>query len=178
MKSNKDKLKKDPKSDKKASKKDIPEKKEHKKEVPENKPGAGKKIGTDPKKKELSIASTTSIRPASRRSDSKNPYPKAKLPKFIHLIERRKIFFNLKKRFMQWKILMLLKNSMVKERTSKTIVTQKRLNIHRIKRVKGKGKGKGVEAKKEKEESKASGASSTEIGKVDIKMKEKYLHLL
>ena len=170
-----------------------PEKKVH---LPDKKPsttttttGSGKKVGTTTKK-ETSTVSTSSTRPASGRSDTrklstktssktltkskskpkvKSVDPKSKFPKFMQLLERRKVFSGqnvvLKKRFMQWKNLMLLQKSMVREKTSKTIVTKKRLNIHRIKKPEGQG-----EATKEGEDGKTSAqASSTELGKVEDK---------
>ena len=175
-----------------------PEKKVHlpdpKKPATTTTAGAGKKVGTGTTKKETSTISTSSTRPTSGKPDTKKPTTKtssktltkskskpkvksvdaqAKFPKFMQLIERRKIFSGqnvvLKKRFMQWKNLMLLQKSMVREKTSKTIVTKKRLNIHRIKRPEGQGQGEGTAESKETEDTKASGASSTELGKVEDK---------
>jgi len=184
-------------------KKTVEKKPEKKVHLPEKKPatttttaGAGKKVGTGTTKKETSTISTSSTRPATGRSDIKKPTtktssktltkskskpkvksvdPQAKFPKFMQLIERRKLFSGqnvvLKKRFMQWKNLMLLQKSMVREKTSKTIVTKKRLNIHRIKRPEG--QGQGTTATGGTEDTKASGASSTELGQVEDKKEGK-----
>ena len=112
-------------------------------------------------KKEPSTVSTSSTRPATARSNvetkksvgkaptvkastsaraksrPKNPEDaKNKFPKFMKLIERRKLFSGihvvLKKRFIHWKQLTVMQKQMVREKTSKTVVTKKRLNIHRL----------------------------------------------
>ena len=61
---------------------------------------------------------------------------KKRFPKFMKLIEDKKVFSGMtviiKKRFNHWKTVTLLKKQQITEKTQKTILTKKKLNIRRI----------------------------------------------
>ena len=73
--------------------------------------------------------------------------PKKQVEKFKKLIDKKKLFSGItavmQKRFNHWKALTLLQKQQVMEKSKKTIVTKKRLNIHRINTNRPSGKDVG-----------------------------------
>jgi hypothetical protein len=114
--------------------------------------GSTTKAGTKPTTKTTTSTSTSTTRASTARTDPKKPAPRAskiaiqtkakldpkeQLKRIKQLIEKKKLFSGItsvvEKRFNQWKMLTLVeKQQQVQEKNVKTIVTKKRLNIHRI----------------------------------------------
>ena len=75
----------------------------------------------------------TAKKPETTKPISIDPYKR--FPKFMKIIEKKKFSgmnVIVQKRFNHWKTLTLLQKQQITEKTQKTIVTKKRLNIHRI----------------------------------------------
>ena len=174
MQSNKDKSKKEGKSDKKTTdsgKKIIPKvtaKKESGKTISKSgstiststtRPQTGRTIAPKASGKDLSKSTTKAATKPPIKAPTKTPNkpqtktpskttavsntetttaidPKKKFPKFMKLIEKKKLFSGLtvviQKRFNHWKTLTLLQKQQITEKTQKTIVTKKKLNIKRV----------------------------------------------
>ena len=161
MKSSKDNKKKDTKTEKK-----VPE--PGKKLIPKitTQKETGKTLSTS-----SSTVSTTSTRPqtskpvetkpdtkgTAKKPETTKPIsidPYKRFPKFMKIIEKKKFSgmnVIVQKRFNHWKTLTLLQKQQITEKTQKTIVTKKRLNIHRISETKKKPKQEDKKEDKKEE---------------------------
>ena len=173
MQSNKDKLKKDPKSEKRASDSGKKTTTTTKTTV---KKSEDKKVLTksDSRKSTYSAASTRpqtsrpvdtkAVGKGSSKVTTQSKTPKSidmhkRLPKFMELIEKKKIFSGinsvLQKRFKHWVDLTFSQKRQITEKTQKTIMTKKRLNIRRV------SQSRQVQKPGEKTKSTSKGQTST-----------------
>ena len=106
--------------------------------------------GTARPPSKMSTTSTATTRPTTARTNDPrrgsriaitpmskgNEDPQTKLKRIRALIDKKKLLSGvttvIEKRFNQWKMLTMLQKQQIQEKSVKTIVTKKRLNIHRI----------------------------------------------
>ena len=96
-------------------------------------PQTGKAVETKPPRKGSTKTVTKTTQPQQTKKLVIDPYKK--FPKFMKLLEKKKDFSGMttiiQKRFNHWKTITLMQKQQITEKTQKTIVTKKRLNIKR-----------------------------------------------
>ena len=157
MKSTKNNLKKDSKAEKKvtytshrtttsttsnttATHKSTLQKTDSKKNINKSQSKTSSTASTRPQTSRINEKRGTSKGPPKTKEHSKSVKiiedPHKKFPKFMKLIEKKKLFSGINevilKRFKHWKTLTLMQSQQITEKTHKTVVTKKKVNIRRV----------------------------------------------